>query len=178
MTMTLNESKVALLLRHAPERFEAQVEYERDGLAREWIDADDDRAERIQAILDNDVYDFEQIGWEIVYDGDEYVMAVVTPVPDWRDDDLDEHTRRFVHDWKEETLATAEDMRESTGLRPRVFVATMLLQSDDFEMGTEEAERVATALGYSQHGLEELLDHARDEIEQATTLCKLTDSVA
>jgi len=175
MPIKLDETKAALILDHASPEVEHIPTRARAQVVQEWMDSDGEYADMIQQLHDTDVYKFQQLGWQIHHDVhlDEYIMAVVTPVPDWYDGKLDENTRRFIYEWKEKTIDLLDDLRKSTGLRPRIFVAAMLSRDPDFQLDTEESEVVAAVLGFSEKGLQDLVGTADDEVQKATNLYRV-----
>ena len=176
MEYQLSQTQVALLFKYAPDgKFDPVVESARETIRRRW-ETDSHASERkIQQIKDADAYEFDQIGWQIVPDGDGYAMAVVTPVGPEHDDcgpyDLDEITRQFVFDFREKTIELLSEIAWSTGLRPRVFIAAML--QPEIERGSDEFQDVTECLGYTPTGLIETLNAADREVQQATNLYEL-----
>lgn len=181
MTVKLSENQVALILKFMPNADSVfSLDFQRNKTAREWLESGDSRGKKIAQIQKNDHFPFDHVGFQIVQDHPEYVLASVTPVPDWyeqEDDerfDLREITYQFVHDYKENVVEAVEDVRKKTGLRPRVFTAAMIHQHADMEPGTDVFETVANSMGYSPQGLEEVIDAATDKIQAARVLTDLT----
>jgi hypothetical protein len=183
MTVKLSENQVALILSYAPDqKFADVIGDARIDTKREWEQSDGSRAEKIDQILAADVYDFEQLGWEIIRDRapehDELVMACVTPVPDYHESDaeydLDEITRQFVYEFREAAIDAVDEVRQRTGLRPRLFTAAMVDLDEDVEPGTDSFDEVAACMGYTEHGLTETIDAANEKVSEARTLFDLT----